>query len=64
MNEFECTGMRNLYLCVKQLYAEGVERVTVVTSENDSQKSIHRIHIEADEQTIIMLKEKYRKLIS
>ncbi len=63
MNELLAFTPKQLDLCLKLLYAEHVG-FSVDVFETEKRKIAYLVTVEGDEQTVEMLKEKYRILIS
>ena len=63
MKEFRAKNPKQLDLCLKLLYAE-LMGFSVSVSENIKKKIEYVIIVDADEQKICELQEKYRILIS
>jgi hypothetical protein len=63
MKEFRAKNPKQLDLCLKLLYAEHMG-FSVSVSENIKKKIEYVIIVDADEQKICELQEKYRILIS
>ncbi len=63
MNDFIAKNPKQLDLCLRLLYAERIG-CNVKISETNKGKIIYIIKAEADDETIELIKDKYRILIS
>lgn len=63
MNELTAFNPKQLDICLKLLYAEGID-FRVVVYETETKKIAYLVKVSADAQTVEQLREKYRILIS
>ena len=63
MKEFRAKNPKHLDLCLKLLYAEQIG-FSIKVCENIKKKIEYAITVDADEQKVCELQEKYRILIS
>lgn len=54
---------KQLNLCLRMLYAEGVKWTVDIVEDNNS-KIRYKIGVDANEEQFLLLREKYRILIS
>lgn len=62
MNEFVAKGSRQVDLCMRMLFDEGID-FKVVPQLDDKERVYYRIRITVDEQTYTKLENRYKKLI-
>lgn len=63
MNELTAFNPKQLDICLKLLYAEHV-RFTVAVFETEAKKIAYSVTVDAEEQSVEVLREKYRILVS